>query len=305
MQRNQRASVSTWFALSAILFFFPHPAAAQMTVTGEGVALERAAPFIGDILYLTLRFRVEGIGAAIPIAFSVVESSRSPDPDRPTCSSRHYDIRPTNYHTARMEYRIPRTAPPEICFNVYAHFTGTSLRSAPIVQNACWGATVRSGTGQRIELHPDLSVSIDSLSVDRTIDINPLEGVAYPCSVSYTIRNTGTSPTERTGRCCDVSFYLPQAEGTWSAGWNRSRTAPVCEVIPGGSFQSFNQVFNIPATATRIKFEADPAHMWTEYNEDNNIAERNIGLPRLRMEPVKPDIRRVPVPGPEKGLPAH
>lgn len=269
------------------------PAAAQMTVTGESLHIERAAPIIGDVLYMTLRFRVEGIGAAIPIAFSAVESARSPDPDRPTVASRRYDIRPTSSHSVRMEHRLPRPVPAQMCFNVYAHFTGTGLRSALLIQNACWGATTRSGTGQRIELKPDLTVRIDAVSVDRTIDTAPGDAVSHPLNLSFTIRNIGTSPTERTGVCWALHFHLPRAEGTWAAGWNRL-TMGVCEVIPGGGSQRISQTFNIPAAADRIRIEADPRRMWGEYSEDNNTDERLVGVPpRIRgTEPVRPDIRR-------------
>ena len=188
-------------------------AAAQMTVTGESLHIERSAPTIGDVLSMTLRFRVEGIGAAIPIAFSAVESARSPDPDRPTGPSRRYDIRPGTPHLVKMEYRLPRPVPAEMCFNVYAHFTGTGLRSALLVQNACWGATTRSGTGQRVDLKPDLTVRIDAVSVDRTIDTAPGDAVSHPLNLSFTIRNVGTSPTERTGVCWALHFHLPRAQG--------------------------------------------------------------------------------------------
>ncbi len=268
-------------------------AAAQMTVTGESLHIERSAPTIGDVLSMTLRFRVEGIGAAIPIAFSAVESARSPDPDRPTVPSRRYDIRPGTPHLVKMEYRLPRPVPAEMCFNVYAHFTGTGLRSALLVQNACWGATTRSGTGQRVDLKPDLTVRIDAVSVDRTIDTAPGDAVSHPLNLSFTIRNVGTSPTERTGVCWALHFHLPRAQGAWAAGWNQLATG-VCEVIPGGGSQRVSQVFNIPEAVDKIRVEADPRRLWGEYSEDNNTDERLIGVPpRIRgTEPVRPDIRR-------------
>ncbi|NPV05358.1 MAG: hypothetical protein HPY67_11560 [Syntrophaceae bacterium] len=279
--------------LALLAPFLQAPAAAQMTVTGESLTIERAAPSIGDILYMTLRFRVEGFGAAIPIAFSAVESTAIPDPDRPTAASRSYDIRPASPHSVRMEYRLPRPVPTEMCFNVYAHFTGTGLRSALIFQNACWGATPRSGTGQRIELKPDLTVSIDAVSVDRTIEWSTYGEVFHPMDLSFTVRNIGTAPTGISGVCWSFSFHLPRSVVALPAGWNE-HDSHSCGPIPGGGSQSFSRRYQIPAVTDRIRITADPVNALREIREDNNTAERLIGVPpRIRgTEPVKPDIRK-------------
>lgn len=232
---------------------------------------------------MTLRFRVEGIGAAIPIAFSAVKSAGSPEPERPTAASRTYDIRPASPHSVRMEYRLPRPVPAEMCFNVYAHFTGTGLRSALLIQNACWGKPPRSGRGQRIELKPDLAVSIDAAPA----------AVFHPMNLAITIRNIGAAPKGLTGLCWTLNVHLPRAEAEWPAGWN-VLPGDACRSIPGGGSLGVSRRFVIPASADAIRVAVDPDRVWAEIREDNNTGERLVGVPpRIRgTEPVRPDIRK-------------
>jgi len=278
--------------LALLAPFLQAPAAAQMTVTGESLTIQRVSPPLGIRFRMELRFRVEGRGDRIPIAFSVVEATRDPDPARPTVPSRNYDIAATP-HRVSIDVPRPDPTPAEICFNVYAHFTGTGLRSALIFQNACWGATPRSGTGQRIELKPDLAVLIDAVHIDRTVELTNYGEVFHPMDLSFTVRNIGTAPTGITGSCWSFSFHLPREVVALPAGWNL-HDFDACGPIPGGGSQSFRRRYQISAVADRIRITADPDRVWAEFREDNNTDERLIGVPpRIRgTEPVKPDIRR-------------
>ena len=286
--KMKKPGVKIGFPLLFLLF--AAGAYGQMEVIGERVDFSTLGP--RGTLPMNLRFRVEGVGSPVPVAFSAVEAGRSPDPARPTLASRNYAVNPVTPYTVRMDCSLPAPAPSEICFNVYAHFPGTPLRSAILVNNACFGATVRNGTGQRIHLQPDLAVRIDSFSVDRTRDLQPGEGVTYPLNISFTIRNLGTSPTESMGSCWRFSFNLPRAEGAYRAGWNITAMGE-CTPLLGGSSQVITKVLIIPSGANIIRVEVDPTNRYREINETNNADERGISLLIPRgVEPLKPGIKK-------------
>jgi len=276
----------------AILFpVLPSSAAAQMTVTGESLTIQRVSPPLGIRFRMDLRFRVEGTGDRIPIAFSVVEATRDPDPARPTVPSRQYDIAAAP-HRVSIDVPRPDPTPAEVCFNVYAHFTGTGLRSALLVQNACWGATPRTGTGQRIELKPDLTITIDALSIDRTVELLAHGEMFHPLDISFTVRNVGTAPTG-ISTCWSFSYHLPRAVVALPPGWSEP-DMDRCAPIPAGGSLSFLRHYQVSAAVDRVRVTTDPLNHLREIREDNNTDERLIGVPpRIRgTEPVKPDIRR-------------
>lgn len=124
---------------------------AQPVVVGEGIRFTPSNPRPGQTVFMDARFRVEGSGAPVPINFSILDAARTPDPDHPTLSGHTYA--PGRSFTMNIGHRIPDSVSPRICFNVYAHFLGTGLRSAVLIQNACLGARLHlasSGTTQRV-----------------------------------------------------------------------------------------------------------------------------------------------------------
>jgi len=279
--------------LVGILLSFATFSYAEMQVIGEGVSFRPGKLTPGGTLLMDIRFRVMGQGPPIPIAFSVVEATRTPDWSHPSIPSATFAVNPMSPYTVRFAHTIPASIPSTgVCLNVYAHFTGTALRSAPLIINACYGAGVRGGTGQTITLNPDLTVKINSFSIDRTRDLDPGEGVTYPANISFTIRNIGTAPISRVPNCWRWSLFLPTATGPYPAGWSVLGGGE-CGPLLGGGSVTVTKVVTIPDKASRIKVEVVVPRDYRETNTSNNKDERGITLliPSGR-EPLRPDIRR-------------
>ena len=125
---------------------------AQPVVVGEGIRFSPADAKPGQMVFMDIRFRVERTESPIPIDFSIVEGTRTPDPSHPTLSGHTY-ASSTRSYTLTAGHTLPDRVPPRTCFNVYAHFPGTSLRSALLIHNACLGARLHlasSGTTRRV-----------------------------------------------------------------------------------------------------------------------------------------------------------
>ena len=145
------------FRISAILSFFFLTVMfslsfAQPVVVGEGIRFSPSNPNPGQMVFMDIRFRVEGAGSPIPMDLSIVEGTRTPDPAHPTLSGGTF-ASSTRSYTITAGHTIPDPVPLRIFFNVYAHFPGTSLRSALLIHNACLGARLylgSSGTAQRV-----------------------------------------------------------------------------------------------------------------------------------------------------------
>jgi hypothetical protein len=291
-KRELRRNVWMGIALVGILLFFTTFSYAEMYVIGEGIGFTPENPRPGETVFMDVRFRVEGQGAPVPIAFSVVESARTPDWSHPSIPTGTFAVNPMSPYTLRIGHTIPASvSSTSTCLNVYAHFTGTALRSVLLINNACYGSVVRAGTGQRITLNQDLTVKINSFSIDRTRDLDPGEGVTYPSSISFSIKNIGTAPIERLPTCWVISLFLPTATGPYPAGWFNS-SAGACDPIPGGGSVTVTKVLTIPDKASRIKVEVKVPSFYREINESNNKDERGITLliPSGR-EPLRPGIK--------------
>lgn len=279
--------------LVGILLSFATFSDAEMSVIGEGVSFRPGKLTPGGTLAMDIRFRVEGCGPAeVPIAFSVVEAGCTPDWSHPSIPTGMFDV---SSYSVRFEHTIPPSIPSTgVCLNVYAHFTGTALRSALLISNACYGAGTRAGTGQTITLNHDLEIKINSFSIDRTRDLDPGEGVTHPANISFTIRNRGTAPFPRLPEShgWGFSLYLPTATGPYPAGWSRTAAA-ACDPIPAGDSVTVTKVVMIPDKTSRIKVEVNIPSYCRETNTSNNKAERGITLlvPSGR-KPLRPDIRR-------------
>jgi len=287
-----RRNVWIGITLVGILLFFATFSYAEMYVIGEGISFRPGKLTPGGTLFMDIRFRVEGVGPAVPTAFSVVESARTPDWSHPSIPTGTFEVNYMSPYTLRFEHTIPASIPSTgVCLNVYAHFTGTSLRSALLISNACYGSVVRAGTGQRITLNHDLTVKINSFSIDRTRDLDPGEGVTYPANISFTIRNIGTAPFARLPTCWVISLFLPTATGPYPAGWFNS-SADACDPIPGGGSVTVTKVLMIPDKASRIKVEVRVPRDYRETDESNNKDERGISvlIPSGR-EPLRPGIK--------------
>jgi len=164
--------LSTFF--STIMFSLSF---AETVVIGEGIRFSPADARPGRTVFMDIRFRVEGTGSSIPIDFSIIDATRTPDPSHPTFSG-HFAPSPRSY-TLAGSHTLPDPLPstPRFCFNVYAHFPGTGLRSALLINNACLGAQIRlsnPGTGQRATFArsvppgtpPSSSVTFDGRGVE-------------------------------------------------------------------------------------------------------------------------------------------
>jgi hypothetical protein len=130
---------------------FPANSYSQLVVVGEGIRFTPLNPKPGQTVFMDVRFRVEGSGAPVPINFSIIDVTRTPDPDHSNLSGHTYA--PGRSFTINIGHRIPDPVPPRICFNVYAHFPGTGLRSTLLIQNACLNARLHllsPGTGYRV-----------------------------------------------------------------------------------------------------------------------------------------------------------
>jgi hypothetical protein len=147
----------TFLMMAVILFvesmfsLLPVNSCAQPVVVGEGIRFTPSNPRVGQTVFMDVRFRVEGSGAPVPINFSIVDVTRTPDPDHPTLSGRTYA--PGRSFTMNIGHRIADPVSPRVCFNVYAHFPGRGLSSALLIQNACLGAQLHlasSGTTRRV-----------------------------------------------------------------------------------------------------------------------------------------------------------
>jgi hypothetical protein len=288
-----RRNIPMGIALIGILLFSAAFSYAEMRVIGEGVSFRPGKLTPGGTLSMDIRFRVEGEGLSVPIAFSVVEAARTPDWSHPSIPTGTFAVNVLSPYTLRFEHTIPASIPPTgVCLNVYAHFTGTALRSALLISNACYGSGVRAGTGQTIILNHDLTVKINSFSVDRSRDLNPGEGVTYPANLSFTIRNIGTAPFPRLPNCWQFSLFLPTSTGPYPAGWSVT-AANACDPIPGGGSVTVTKVMTIPDKASRIKVEVKATGSCRESDENNNKDERGITvlIPSGR-EPLRPEIRR-------------
>src|SRR4030067_119918 len=87
MKRRKRELMGYgWIGITlvGILLFFTTFSYAEMYVIGEGVGFTPENPRPGETVFMDIRFRVEGQGAPVPIAFSVVEPTRTPDWSHPS-----------------------------------------------------------------------------------------------------------------------------------------------------------------------------------------------------------------------------
>jgi hypothetical protein len=282
---------NAWIGITlvGILLFFATFSYAEMSVIGEGVSFRPGKLTPGGTLFMDIRFRVAGHGPAVPIAFSVVEAARTPDWSHPSIPTSTFEV---NSYTLRFKHTIPASIPSTgVCLNVYAHFTGTALRSALLISNACYGSGMTAGTGQRITLNHDLSVKINSFSVDRTRDLDPGEGATYPGNISFTIRNIGTAPFARLPYCWEFSLFLPTATGPYPAGWFNSSGAP-CDPIPGGGSVTVTKVLMIPDKTSLIKVEVRVPSDYRDIDESNNKDVRGVTvLIPSGIEPLRPGMR--------------
>jgi len=276
-KRNKTLTWNVWAGVVVvwILLLFATFSYAEMSVIGEGVSIRPGKLTPGGALFMDIRFRVAGHGPAVPIAFSVVEAARTPDWSHPSIPTSTFEV---NSYTLRFEHTIPASIPSTgVCLNVYAHFTGTALRSALLISSVCYGSGMTAGTGQRITLNHDLTVKINSFSIDRTRDLDPGEGVTYPGNISFTIRNIGTAPFARLPYCWEFSLFLPTATGPYPVGWfNSSGTA--CDPIPGGGSVTVTKVMMIPDKASLVKVEVNVPSEYRETNTSNNKDQRGITL---------------------------
>jgi hypothetical protein len=287
-----RRNVWIGIALIGISLFFATFSYAEMYVIGEGVSFRPGKLTPGGTLFMDIRFRVEGEGSPVPIAFSVVEAARTPDWSHPSIPTGTFAVNVMSPYTLRFEHTIPASIPSTgVCLNVYAHFTGTALRSALLISNACYGSGTRAGTGQRITLNHDLAVKINSFSIDRTRDLDPGEGVTYPGNISFTIRNIGTAPFALLSPCWEFFLYLPTATGPYRVGWNNTASG-ICDPIPGGGSVTVTKVLMIPDKTSLIKVEVRVPSFYRETDGSNNKDERGITvlIPSGR-EPLRPGIR--------------
>lgn len=157
---------------------------AQPVVIGEGIRFSPTDPRPGRMVFMDVRFRVEGAESPIPIDLSIVDATRTPDPGHPSLSG-HTFASSTRSYTITASHTIPDPVPPRICFNVYAHFPGTGLRSALLIHNTCLGARLHlgsSGTAQRVIFvegvpagsPPGTPPGLSSTVEIRGVDFNPL-----------------------------------------------------------------------------------------------------------------------------------
>ncbi len=171
-------------ALGGLFSLFVECSYAQPVIVGERIEFSPSNPRPGQILFMGIRFRVEGSGSRVPMDISVVEGTRTPDPAHPTLSGGSFAPSSSPY-TLNIGYRIPDPVPPRICFSLYAHFPGTGLRSALLFHNACLGTRLylaSSGTAQRVTFAegapagspPGTSGSSSTVEI-RGIDFNPLD----------------------------------------------------------------------------------------------------------------------------------
>lgn len=286
MRRNALIGV----AFVGILLFFATFSYAEMQVIGEGVSFGPGRLTPGGTLSMDIRFRVAGFGPAVPIAFSVVEAGRTPDWSHPSIRTGMFDV---NSHTIGFAHTIPASIPSTgVCLNVYAHFPGTSIRSTLLIMNACYGAVTRAGTGQTIPLNHDLTVKINSFSVDRRRDLDPGPGATYRGDLNFTIKNLGTAPFGPTTRCWIFSLYFPTATGPYAAGWNNTAVG-TCDTIPGGGSVTVTKEVVIPDKTSMIKVAVSVERLYRETDESNNSDEKGVTLlTPSGIRPATPDVRK-------------
>ena len=278
--------------LVALVLLLPPLSYAKTRVIGEGVSFRPGKLTPGGAITMDIRFTVWGIGPAVPIAFSVVEAGRTPDWSHPSIPSAVFEVNPSPY-SLRFTQRIPASIPATgVCLNVYAHFTGTALRSSLLIMNACYGAGTSTGTGQTIVLNHDLAVKINSVSIDRARDLDPGPGATYPGNISFTIKNMGTAAFPRLSPCWNFFIYLPTATGPYPAGWNNTATG-ICDPIPGGGSTAVTKIFMIPEKTSMIRIELSVPRDFEETDISNNKEERGITvfIPS-GVRPATPDIRK-------------
>lgn len=276
--------------LVVLVLLFATFSYAEMQVIGEGVSFGPGRLTPGATLSMDIRFRVAGFGPAVPIAFSVVEAGRTPDWSHPSIRTAMFDV---NSHTIGFAHTIPASIPATgVCLNVYAHFTGTALRSALLISNACYGAVTRAGTGQTIPLNHDLTVKINSFSVDRRRDLDPGPGATYRGDLNFTIKNLGTAPFGPTSRCWSFFLYLPTATAPYAAGWNNTAVG-ICDTIPGGGSVTITKEVMIPDKTSMIKVAVSVDRLYRETDESNNSDEKGVTvLTPSGIRPATPDIRK-------------
>jgi hypothetical protein len=155
MEQNKIISkmiISVIIFIACVLFLLPVNSPAQTVVVGEGITFTPADARPGQTVFADIRFRVESSSTEpIPINFSIVDVTATPNSDRPSLSGHSYA--PGRSFTIRAAHLIPNPAPARKCFNVYAHFPGTGLSSAQLINNACLNTRLRlanRGTGHRI-----------------------------------------------------------------------------------------------------------------------------------------------------------
>lgn len=286
MRRNALIGV----AFVGILLFFATFSYAEMQVIGEGVSFGPGRLTPGGTLSMDIRFRVAGFGPAVPIAFSVVEAGRTPDWSHPSIRTGMFDV---NSHTIGFAHTIPASIPSTgVCLNVYAHFPGTAIRSTLLIMNACYGAVTRAGTGQTIPLNHDLTVKINSFSVDRRRDLDPGPGATYRGDLNFTIKNLGTAPFGPTTRCWIFSLYFPTATGPYAAGWNNTAVG-TCDTIPGGGSVTVTKEVVIPDKTSMIKVAVSVERLYRETDESNNSDEKGVTLlTPSGIRPATPDVRK-------------
>jgi hypothetical protein len=179
-----RSFVLQIVVLNSICALFVAYSYAQPVVIGERIEFSPSNPRPGQTVFMGIRFRVEGSGPRVPMDISVVEGTGTPDPAHPILSGGTFAPSSSPY-TLNIGYRIPDRVPPRLCFNIYAHFPRTALRSTLLFHNACLGARLyltSSGTAQRVMFvegvpagsPPGTPPGLSSTVEIRGIEFNPL-----------------------------------------------------------------------------------------------------------------------------------
>lgn len=179
---NERCSkiiLETIISWACIFAFLCSYANAQPIVIGEGIRFSPANPKPGQTVFMDIRFRVEGSGSPIPIDFSILEATRTPDSAHPSLSGHTYAPSVRSY-TIRAGHTLANPIYPRLCFNVYAHFPGTGLRSSLLINNACLGARrqlASSGTGHTVTKattgSPGTPTIVRSTIIGRHVELVP------------------------------------------------------------------------------------------------------------------------------------
>jgi hypothetical protein len=239
---------------------------AETIVVGDGIRFSPANPHPGETLFADVMFHIESsLRDAIPINFSMIDVAETPNADRPTLSGQVYT--PGHPVTIRVAHFIPNPAPIRKCFNVYAHFPGTPLRSVPLIQNACVNARLRlvnAGTGHSVSEayrssdEPGAPTIIKGTVIGRNVSFSPtnLDPIESLASWDRNLLRLGLN-IDYTGAAltgCTLSLKL---DGYDTSSWSSWGLNPGHNLIyvPESIHNSLRSVF-IPA---RLGFSAEIA----------------------------------------------